>query len=108
MLHQAVFDRVPSAEASGSIMQPETLAPSSSQKGTRVREDYAVVASAALPQGSAPVTLPQAVAELFPQHFSTATSAKRACRRGEILVDGSVSKLKYQRCSLEESVWHDE
>lgn len=64
----------------------------------RAREQYAVVASAVQPEGSAPMALPQAVAELFPEHFPTATSAKRACRRGEILVDGAVSKLKFQRC----------
>lgn len=80
--------------------QAETEQQSSSQQGGKVREDHAVVASAVLPDNSAPVPLPQAVAELFPQHFPTATSAKRACRRGEILVDGIVSKLKYQRYTL--------
>ncbi|BDA48980.1 probable ribosomal large subunit pseudouridine synthase D [Coccomyxa sp. Obi] len=77
--------------------EAESRQRSNSQQGGRVREDHAVVASAVLPDGCAPVSLPQAVAELFPQHFPTATSAKRACRRGEILVDGIVSKLKYQR-----------
>ena len=70
---------------------------SSLQQRGKVSRDHAIVASAVLADGTAPVSLPQAVAELFPHHFPTATSAKRACRRGEILVDGIVSKLKYQR-----------
>ncbi len=94
---QAVAERAQLSEASSSLRQPAASTPSGEQKGRKVREDYAVVASAVLLPGSAPVSLPQAVAELFPEHFPTATSAKRACRRGEILVDGSVSKLKYQR-----------
>ena len=94
---QAAAEHAQLSEASSSLRQPPTQAPSGEQKGRKVREDYAVVASAVLPPGSAPVSLPQAVAELFPGHFPTATSAKRACRRGEILVDGGVSKLKYQR-----------
>lgn len=96
MPHRALEDLTAPSQSAG-LGQAETKQQSSSQQGARVREDHAVVASAVVPERSVPVSLPQAVAELFPEHFPTATSAKRACRRGEILVDGTVSKLKYQR-----------
>lgn len=36
--------------------------------------------------------LAQAIALVFQQHFATITSAKKAHRRGEILLDGRVTK----------------
>ena len=56
-----------------------------------------MVASGALPAGSLPCPLPEAVLQLFPQHFSSITSARRACRRGEIWLEGTVAKTKSQK-----------
>ena len=65
-----------------------------------MREAFEVVASGALPAGSPPCPLPEAVLQLFPQHFSSITSARRACRRGEIWLEGAVAKTKSQKCGL--------
>ena len=59
-----------------------------------------MVASGALPPGSPPCTLPEAVLQLFPQHFGSITSARRACRRGEIWLEGTMAKTKSQKCGL--------
>ena len=59
------------------------------------REDFEVFASGVYPAGSSPCQLPEAVLLLFPQHFSSVTSAKRACRRGEIWLEGTMSKTKF-------------
>ena len=61
------------------------------------REHFEVAASGVYPAGSPPCPLPEAVLQLFPQQFTSVTSAKRACRRGEIWLDGIKLKTKSQR-----------
>lgn len=56
--------------------------------GRGVRPGHAVVAAAALPADTPVQPLPQAVAALFAERCGSATAAKRACRRGEVLVEG--------------------
>ena len=63
------------------------------------REDFEIMASEVYPAGSPPCLLPDAVLRLFPQHFSSVTSAKRACRRGEIWLDRAMAKPKSQKCA---------
>ena len=61
------------------------------------REHFEVAASGVYPAGSPPCPLPEAVLHLFPQQFASVTSAKRACRRGEIWLDGTKLKTKSQK-----------
>ena len=61
------------------------------------REHFEVAASGVYPAGSPPCPLPEAVLQLFPRHFASVTSAKRACRRGEIWLDGAKLKTKSQK-----------
>ena len=63
------------------------------------REDFEITASGVYPAGSPPCPLPDAVLRLFPQHFGSVTSAKRACRRGQIWLDGAMAKTKSQKCA---------
>ena len=56
--------------------------------GRGMRPGHAVVAAAAMPPDAPSQPLPQAVAALFAERCSSATAAKRACRRGEVLVEG--------------------
>lgn len=53
-----------------------------------MRPSHAVVAAGALPPDAPLQPLPQAVAALFAERCGSATAAKRACRRGEVLVEG--------------------
>ncbi|KAK9826166.1 hypothetical protein WJX81_002565 [Elliptochloris bilobata] len=52
------------------------------------RPGHAIVATALQPDGVLAQPLPAAVAALFAERYGTPTAAKRACRRGEVLVDG--------------------
>ena len=52
------------------------------------RTGHAVVDAATLPEGAPAQPLPAAVAALFAARYATPTAAKKACRRGEVLVDG--------------------
>ena len=52
------------------------------------RPGHAVIAAATLPEGAPAQPLPAAVASLFAARYATPTAAKKACRRGEVLVDG--------------------
>ena len=61
------------------------------------REHFEVAASGVYPAGSPPCPLPEAVLQLFPHQFTSVTSAKRACRRGEIWLDGTKLKTKSQK-----------
>ncbi len=53
-----------------------------------MRADHAVVAEIYLGVRQRPQPVAEAALEVFQQYFPTITSAKRACRRGEVLVDG--------------------
>lgn len=61
------------------------------------RDHFEVAASGVYPAGSPPCPLHEAVLQLFPQQFPSVTSAKRACRRGEIWLDGTKLKTKSQK-----------
>jgi hypothetical protein len=47
-----------------------------------------VVESTSVPPGFDRRRLPAALLQLLPQRFASETAAKKACRRGEVLVDG--------------------
>ncbi|KAK9790323.1 hypothetical protein WJX73_005908 [Symbiochloris irregularis] len=53
---------------------------------------FAVVARCTVPQGYARTQLPTALAQLLPDHFTTITSSRKACRRQEIHVNGTPQK----------------
>ena len=69
------------------------------------REHFDVAASGVYPAESPPCPLHEAVLQLFPQHFTSVTSAKRACRRGEIWLDGAKLKNKSQRSGQAPLLW---
>ena len=58
--------------------------------GSHISDLNHVVATVIYPFDEAPVPLSKAVGTMLAQHFSTATAAKKAIRRKEILVDGKL------------------
>ncbi len=69
-------------------LQVPSAAPPRGTVQRGLRSGHAVVAAATVPDGAPPQPLPAAVAALFPAACGSATAAKRAVRRGELLVDG--------------------
>lgn len=87
-------NRLQQAELAHSSASPAAAPLETAAQEASPRQDFQVMASGVLPVGSPPCPLPEAVLRLFPQHFSSVTSARRACRRGEIWLEGAKSKTK--------------
>ena len=79
-------------------------APCSRVEPSSVMPGFGVVAAARYPLSAGPAQLPNAVAQLFASHFPSVTSVKKACRRGDIMVNGKAgnnSRLAaYPVCGL--------
>ena len=57
------------------------------------RTGHAVVARAAIPPGAPPAPLAKLLPSLLPSSFPTITAARKACRRGEVLVNGAPGRI---------------
>lgn len=93
---QNLGQALPGSDTPRSTAALQQATPSAAAESS-IRSAYRIVEFAVMPPGSEPVPLHQAVVQLFPQHFQTVTSAKRACRRGEFLLEGAVCKPQFQR-----------
>jgi len=54
---------------------------------------FGIVAQATLSAESQPMTLPDAVAMLFPEEYPTRSAVRKACRGGMIHVNGSKGSM---------------
>ena len=61
-------------------------------------EAYAVLAAARTAPDAEPQSIVQVLQAAFAMHLPSSSAAKKACRRGMVLVDGFVARTTTQAC----------